>query len=129
MGECSGANTWVRPYAPPERRGESCIRPLCPIRPYAQKLRLHRAMLYAFRRSTRNPIRAKFFIKCQQSLRYPTGNNLPTLLAYLSQILVPLVCCNDSYIVHYAPVCARSRTSVLYDPGFAIRVNYFLWDA
>ncbi|VFN06332.1 MAG: hypothetical protein BECKG1743F_GA0114225_112151, partial [Candidatus Kentron sp. G] len=31
--------------------------------------------------------------------------------------------------VHYAPVCARSRTSVLYDPGFAIRVNYFLWGA
>ncbi|VFN07318.1 MAG: hypothetical protein BECKG1743E_GA0114224_111831 [Candidatus Kentron sp. G] len=38
-----------------------------------------------------------------------------------------LVCCNDSYIVRYAPVCARSRTNVLYDPGFAIRVNYFLW--
>nr|VFJ55971.1 MAG: hypothetical protein BECKFM1743C_GA0114222_101676 [Candidatus Kentron sp. FM]VFJ59238.1 MAG: hypothetical protein BECKFM1743A_GA0114220_102331 [Candidatus Kentron sp. FM]VFK11209.1 MAG: hypothetical protein BECKFM1743B_GA0114221_101721 [Candidatus Kentron sp. FM] len=36
-------------------------------------------------------------------------------------ILLP----NDSYIVHYAPVCARSR----YDPGFAIRVNYFLWGA
>nr|VFJ65697.1 MAG: hypothetical protein BECKFM1743C_GA0114222_104023 [Candidatus Kentron sp. FM]VFJ65930.1 MAG: hypothetical protein BECKFM1743A_GA0114220_103953 [Candidatus Kentron sp. FM]VFK15837.1 MAG: hypothetical protein BECKFM1743B_GA0114221_103903 [Candidatus Kentron sp. FM] len=71
-------------------------------------------------------------------LRHPTGNNLPTLLAYLSQILVQLLCCNDSYIVamkvqkkiitnhcvllsfifwgdetlnmtvHYAPVCARS---------------------
>ena len=38
MGECLGANT--SPYAPPERRGESRIRPLCPIRPYAQKLRL-----------------------------------------------------------------------------------------
>nr|VFJ49330.1 MAG: hypothetical protein BECKFM1743A_GA0114220_100704 [Candidatus Kentron sp. FM]VFJ63240.1 MAG: hypothetical protein BECKFM1743C_GA0114222_103394 [Candidatus Kentron sp. FM] len=43
MRECLGANTLVRPYAPPERRGESCIRPLCSIRPYAQKLRLHRA--------------------------------------------------------------------------------------
>ncbi|VFN07749.1 MAG: hypothetical protein BECKG1743E_GA0114224_112872, partial [Candidatus Kentron sp. G] len=31
-------------------------------------------------------------------------------LAYLLQILVRLLCCNDSYIVHYAPVCARSRT-------------------
>nr|VFK21831.1 MAG: hypothetical protein BECKFM1743B_GA0114221_108201 [Candidatus Kentron sp. FM] len=46
------------PVRSPERRGESCIRPLCLIRPYAQKLRLHRAMLYALRRSTRNPIRA-----------------------------------------------------------------------
>ena len=45
------------PLRSPERRGESCIRPLCLIRPYAQKLRLHRAM-YAFRRSTRNPIKA-----------------------------------------------------------------------
>ncbi|VFN04990.1 MAG: hypothetical protein BECKG1743F_GA0114225_110111, partial [Candidatus Kentron sp. G] len=36
-----GANTWVRPYAPPERTGESCIRPLCSIRAYAQKLRLY----------------------------------------------------------------------------------------
>ncbi|VFN07400.1 MAG: hypothetical protein BECKG1743D_GA0114223_110532 [Candidatus Kentron sp. G] len=42
--------------------------------------------------------------------RHPTGNNLPTLLAYLSRILVQLLCCNDSYIVHYAPVRARSRT-------------------
>nr|VFJ60101.1 MAG: hypothetical protein BECKFM1743A_GA0114220_102561 [Candidatus Kentron sp. FM] len=33
------------PVRSPERRGESCIRPLCPIRPYAQKLRLHRAIL------------------------------------------------------------------------------------
>ena len=49
MGECSGANTLVRPYAPPERRGESCIRPLCPIRSYAQKLRLHRAILFISR--------------------------------------------------------------------------------
>ncbi|VFN01305.1 MAG: hypothetical protein BECKG1743D_GA0114223_102696, partial [Candidatus Kentron sp. G] len=32
-------------------------------------------------------------------LRHPTRNNLPTLLAYLLQILVRLVCCNDSYIV------------------------------
>ena len=54
-----GGEHKVRPYAPPERRGESCIHPLCLIRPYAQKLRLHRAMLYALRRSTRNPIRAK----------------------------------------------------------------------
>nr|VFJ59041.1 MAG: hypothetical protein BECKFM1743C_GA0114222_102384 [Candidatus Kentron sp. FM] len=45
------------PLRSPERRGESCIRPLCLIRLYAQKLRLHRAM-YAFRRSTRNPTRA-----------------------------------------------------------------------
>ncbi|VFN03510.1 MAG: hypothetical protein BECKG1743D_GA0114223_104821 [Candidatus Kentron sp. G] len=44
----------------------------------------------------------------KQLPRHPTGNNLPTLLAYLSQILVQLLCCNDSYIVHYAPVCARS---------------------
>nr|VFJ75144.1 MAG: hypothetical protein BECKFM1743C_GA0114222_108252 [Candidatus Kentron sp. FM] len=29
--------------------GESCIRPLCPIRPYAQKLRLHRAILFISR--------------------------------------------------------------------------------
>nr|VFK12329.1 MAG: hypothetical protein BECKFM1743B_GA0114221_102355 [Candidatus Kentron sp. FM] len=57
-GRMFGGEHKVRPYAPPERKGESCIRPLCPIRPYAQKLRLHRAMLYAFRRSTRNPIRA-----------------------------------------------------------------------
>ncbi|VFN08140.1 MAG: hypothetical protein BECKG1743D_GA0114223_113081 [Candidatus Kentron sp. G] len=33
------------------------------------------------------------------TLRHLTGNNLPTLLAYLSQILVQLLCCNDSYIV------------------------------
>ncbi|VFM95954.1 MAG: hypothetical protein BECKG1743F_GA0114225_101124 [Candidatus Kentron sp. G] len=58
-------------------------------------------------------------------LRHPTRNNLPTLLAYLLQILVQLLCCNDSYIVHYAPVIApRSRTKY-----FAIRVNYFLWGA
>ena len=53
-----GGRTQGSPLRFPERRGESCIRPLCLIRPYAQKLRLHRAMLYAFRRSTRNPIRA-----------------------------------------------------------------------
>nr|VFJ75433.1 MAG: hypothetical protein BECKFM1743A_GA0114220_108343 [Candidatus Kentron sp. FM]VFK21457.1 MAG: hypothetical protein BECKFM1743B_GA0114221_107882 [Candidatus Kentron sp. FM] len=29
-------------------------------------------------------------------LRHPTGNNYPTLLAYLSQILVQLLCCNDN---------------------------------
>ncbi|VFN07358.1 MAG: hypothetical protein BECKG1743D_GA0114223_110432, partial [Candidatus Kentron sp. G] len=46
-------------------------------------------------------------------------------LAYLLQILVRLLCCNDSYIVHYAPVIApRSRTKY-----FAIWVNYFLWGA
>nr|VFJ49521.1 MAG: hypothetical protein BECKFM1743A_GA0114220_100725 [Candidatus Kentron sp. FM]VFJ57860.1 MAG: hypothetical protein BECKFM1743C_GA0114222_102102 [Candidatus Kentron sp. FM]VFK06082.1 MAG: hypothetical protein BECKFM1743B_GA0114221_100105 [Candidatus Kentron sp. FM] len=59
LGANTGGEHKVRPYAPPERRGESCIRLLCLIRPYAQKLRLHRAMLYAFRRSTRNRIRAK----------------------------------------------------------------------
>ncbi|VFN01576.1 MAG: hypothetical protein BECKG1743D_GA0114223_102926, partial [Candidatus Kentron sp. G] len=38
---------------------------------------------------------------------------------------VQLLCCNDSYIVHYAPVIApRSRTKY-----FAIWVNYFLWGA
>ncbi|VFM96279.1 MAG: hypothetical protein BECKG1743F_GA0114225_101414 [Candidatus Kentron sp. G] len=60
------------------------------------------------------------------SPRRPTRKNLPTLLAYLSRILVRLLCCNDSYTVHYAPVRARSRTNVLYDPGFAIRVNQSL---
>ena len=57
-GQMFGGEHFGSPLRSPERRGESCIRPLCPIRPYAQKLRLHRAMLYAFRRSTRNPIRA-----------------------------------------------------------------------
>nr|VFK19786.1 MAG: hypothetical protein BECKFM1743B_GA0114221_106452 [Candidatus Kentron sp. FM] len=33
------------PLRSPERRGESCIRPLCLIRPYAQKLRPHRAVI------------------------------------------------------------------------------------
>nr|VFJ44383.1 MAG: hypothetical protein BECKFM1743A_GA0114220_1001612 [Candidatus Kentron sp. FM]VFJ63612.1 MAG: hypothetical protein BECKFM1743C_GA0114222_103494 [Candidatus Kentron sp. FM]VFK06501.1 MAG: hypothetical protein BECKFM1743B_GA0114221_1001813 [Candidatus Kentron sp. FM] len=50
------------PVRSPERTGESCIRPLCLIRAYAQKLRLYHAMLYAFRRSTRNPIRAFLFL-------------------------------------------------------------------
>ncbi|VFN07448.1 MAG: hypothetical protein BECKG1743D_GA0114223_110642 [Candidatus Kentron sp. G] len=31
------------PVRSPERTGESCIRPLCPIRAYAQKLRLYHA--------------------------------------------------------------------------------------
>nr|VFJ52023.1 MAG: hypothetical protein BECKFM1743C_GA0114222_101043 [Candidatus Kentron sp. FM]VFJ66684.1 MAG: hypothetical protein BECKFM1743A_GA0114220_104223 [Candidatus Kentron sp. FM]VFK09022.1 MAG: hypothetical protein BECKFM1743B_GA0114221_100924 [Candidatus Kentron sp. FM] len=57
-GRMFGGEHLGSPLRSPERRGESCIRPLCLIRPYAQKLRLHRAMLYAFRRSTRNPIRA-----------------------------------------------------------------------
>ncbi|VFM95095.1 MAG: hypothetical protein BECKG1743D_GA0114223_103544 [Candidatus Kentron sp. G] len=48
---------------------------------------------------------------------------------HLALSFVRLLCCNDSYIVHYAPVCARSQTSILYDLGFAIRVNYFLWGA
>ena len=43
-GRMFGGEHLGSPYAPPERRGESCIRPLCPIPPYAQKLRLHRAM-------------------------------------------------------------------------------------
>ncbi|VFM97455.1 MAG: hypothetical protein BECKG1743D_GA0114223_109432 [Candidatus Kentron sp. G] len=44
---------------------------------------------------------------CKATFAYsPTGNNLPTLLAYSLQIFVRLVCCNDSYIVHYAPVIA-----------------------
>ncbi|VFM97550.1 MAG: hypothetical protein BECKG1743D_GA0114223_100187 [Candidatus Kentron sp. G] len=42
-------------------------------------------------------------------VRHPTGNNLPTLLAYLLQILVQLLRCNDSCIVHYAPVIAPQR--------------------
>nr|VFJ66866.1 MAG: hypothetical protein BECKFM1743A_GA0114220_104284 [Candidatus Kentron sp. FM] len=71
MGECSGANTLVRPYAPPNV-GANLV--------FAHYARF--------------------------ALRHPTGNNLPTLLAYLSQILVQLLCCNDSYIVHYAPVIA-----------------------
>nr|VFJ75654.1 MAG: hypothetical protein BECKFM1743A_GA0114220_108571 [Candidatus Kentron sp. FM] len=37
------------PVRSPERRGESCIRPLCLIRPYAEKLRLHRAILFISR--------------------------------------------------------------------------------
>nr|VFJ65851.1 MAG: hypothetical protein BECKFM1743A_GA0114220_103923 [Candidatus Kentron sp. FM] len=56
-GQMFGGEHFGSPLRSPERRGESCIRPLCLIRLYAQKLRLHRAMLYAFRRSTRNPIR------------------------------------------------------------------------
>nr|VFJ76704.1 MAG: hypothetical protein BECKFM1743A_GA0114220_109402 [Candidatus Kentron sp. FM] len=57
-GRMFGGEHFGSPLRSPERRGESCIRPLCSIRPYAQKLRLHRVMLYGFRRSTRNPIRA-----------------------------------------------------------------------
>nr|VFJ61317.1 MAG: hypothetical protein BECKFM1743C_GA0114222_102914 [Candidatus Kentron sp. FM] len=57
-GQMFGGEHFGSPLRSPERRGESCIRPLCLIRLYAQKLRIHRAMLYAFRRSTRNPIRA-----------------------------------------------------------------------
>ena len=44
-GRMFGGEHLGSPLRSPERRGESCIRPLCPIRPYAQKLRLHRAIL------------------------------------------------------------------------------------
>ena len=44
-------------------------------------------------------------------------------------VFCPASLLHDSYIVHYAPVRARSRTGVLYDPGFAIWVHYFLWGA
>nr|VFJ75549.1 MAG: hypothetical protein BECKFM1743A_GA0114220_108441 [Candidatus Kentron sp. FM] len=44
-----------------------------------------------------NPAQFGIFFSANR-LRHPTGNNLPTLLAYLSQILVRLLCCNDSYL-------------------------------
>ena len=44
-GRMFGGEHLGSPLRSPERRGESCIRSLCPIRPYAQKLRLHRAIL------------------------------------------------------------------------------------
>ena len=44
-GPMFGGEHLGSPLRSPERRGESCIRPLCLIRPYAQKLRLHRAIL------------------------------------------------------------------------------------
>ena len=44
-GQMFGGEHFGSPLRSPERRGESCIRPLCPIRLYAQKLRLHRAIL------------------------------------------------------------------------------------
>nr|VFJ76086.1 MAG: hypothetical protein BECKFM1743A_GA0114220_109032 [Candidatus Kentron sp. FM] len=44
-GRMFGGEHLGSPLRSPERRGESCIRPLCPIRLYAQKLRLHRAIL------------------------------------------------------------------------------------
>ncbi|VFN00655.1 MAG: hypothetical protein BECKG1743F_GA0114225_105062 [Candidatus Kentron sp. G] len=44
-GPMFGGEHLGSPVRSPERRGESCIRPLCSIRPYAQKLRLHRAIL------------------------------------------------------------------------------------
>ena len=49
-GRMLGGEHLGSPVRSPERTGESCIRPLCPIRAYAQKLRFYRAMLYAFRR-------------------------------------------------------------------------------
>nr|VFJ47025.1 MAG: hypothetical protein BECKFM1743A_GA0114220_1004216 [Candidatus Kentron sp. FM]VFJ72749.1 MAG: hypothetical protein BECKFM1743A_GA0114220_106631 [Candidatus Kentron sp. FM]VFJ72969.1 MAG: hypothetical protein BECKFM1743C_GA0114222_106893 [Candidatus Kentron sp. FM] len=54
----------------------------------------------------------------QPSIRRPTGNNLPTSLAYLSQILVQLLCCNDSYIVHLR-LSAREAEQVFYISPFA----------
>ncbi|VFM95855.1 MAG: hypothetical protein BECKG1743F_GA0114225_101036 [Candidatus Kentron sp. G] len=51
------------PVRSPERTGESCIRPLCSIRAYAQKLRLYHTMSYAFRRTAQNPIRAYFLMQ------------------------------------------------------------------
>nr|VFK07511.1 MAG: hypothetical protein BECKFM1743B_GA0114221_100429 [Candidatus Kentron sp. FM] len=57
-GRMFGGEHLGSPYAPPNVGANLVFAHICPIRPYAQKLRLHRAMLYAFRRSTRNPIRA-----------------------------------------------------------------------
>nr|VFJ72469.1 MAG: hypothetical protein BECKFM1743A_GA0114220_106475 [Candidatus Kentron sp. FM] len=48
-GRMFGGEHLGSPLRSPERRGESCIRPLCPIRPYAQKLRLHRVILFISR--------------------------------------------------------------------------------
>nr|VFJ48499.1 MAG: hypothetical protein BECKFM1743C_GA0114222_100605 [Candidatus Kentron sp. FM] len=61
-------------------------------------------------------------------MRHPTGNNLPTLLAYLSRILVQLLCCNDSYIVHYAPVLySPIMPDSLLCPKVAAPPRYFVY--
>nr|VFJ59474.1 MAG: hypothetical protein BECKFM1743A_GA0114220_102384 [Candidatus Kentron sp. FM]VFJ60161.1 MAG: hypothetical protein BECKFM1743C_GA0114222_102663 [Candidatus Kentron sp. FM]VFK13692.1 MAG: hypothetical protein BECKFM1743B_GA0114221_102914 [Candidatus Kentron sp. FM] len=49
-----------------------------------------------------------------RQVRHLTGNNLPTFVLSFVQLL----CCNDSYIVHYAPVIApRSLARSLSDLG------------
>ncbi|VFM99230.1 MAG: hypothetical protein BECKG1743E_GA0114224_102424, partial [Candidatus Kentron sp. G] len=98
-GRMLGGEHLGSPVRSPERRGESCIRPLCSIRPYAQKLRFHRAMLYAFRRSTRNPIRAYTFngllVLPPETAKAISIKEYTNLLVFIVQLLR----CNNSYIV------------------------------
>ncbi|VFN01129.1 MAG: hypothetical protein BECKG1743F_GA0114225_105501, partial [Candidatus Kentron sp. G] len=52
-------------------------------------------------------------------IRHPTRNNLPTLLC----LYVRLLCCNDSYIVHYAPVIAHVTARVVSGVASHIQVE------
>ncbi|VFN01221.1 MAG: hypothetical protein BECKG1743D_GA0114223_104321 [Candidatus Kentron sp. G] len=61
--------------------GESCIRP------YAQKLRLHRAMLYAFRRSAWNPIKAGLTQKHDNILIYNRNGVSRYILLFLLALI------------------------------------------